>query len=356
MGRISKRLFYFVLLPAALIFSGWQGWSWWSWVSSAPAAETATDTEDNSSAVQITIPSGTSSQQIGRDLEAAGIIRSSTAWKLWARWLMFQESQGEFKAGTYQLSPTDPLSEVAETIWNGEVMQLSYTIPEGWSLQQMAEYFEQQGFFSAEEFLETVAVIPEGEYPWLPGGLPTIEGYLYPDTYKVVAEQVTPEGVMRQMLTQFEQVALPVYQQQQGQTDLSLHEWVTLASIVEKEAVVANERGIISGVFHNRLDQGIPLAADPTVEYALGIRQTVDQPLTFKQVETPSPYNTYLNAGLPPTPIASPGVASLEATLNPEETEYLYFMARYDGTHIFSRTEAEHQAAIAEVERQLSNQ
>lgn len=356
MGRIFKRLFYFVLLPAALIFSGWQGWSWWSWVSSAPAAETTTDTEDNSSAVQITIPSGTSSQQIGRDLEAAGIIRSSTAWKLWARWLMFQDSQGEFKAGTYQLSPTDPLSEVAETIWKGEVMELSYTIPEGWSLQQMAEYFEQQGFFSAEEFLETVAFIPEDDYPWLPSGLPSIEGYLYPDTYLVVAEQITPEGVMRQMLTQFEQVALPVYQQQQAQTDLSLHEWVTLASIVEKEAVIADERGIISGVFHNRLDRGIPLAADPTVEYALGIRQTVDQPLTFKQVETPSPYNTYLNAGLPPTPIASPGVPSLEATLNPEETEYLYFMARYDGTHIFSRTEAEHQAAIAEVERQLSNQ
>ncbi len=356
MGRISKRLFYFVLLPAALIFAGWQGWSWWSWVSSAPATEAVSDTEDNDSAVQITIPSGTSSQQIGRDLEAAGLIRSATAWKLWARWLTFQDSDGEFKAGTYQLSPTDPLSEVAETIWNGEVMQLSYTIPEGWSLKQMAEYFEQQGFFSAEEFLETVAFIPYDQYPWLPQGVPSIEGYLYPDTYKVVAEQITPGGVMQQMLTQFEQVALPVYQQQQGQTDLSLHEWVTLGSIVEKEAVIASERGIISGVFHNRLDQGIPLAADPTVEYALGIRQTVEQPLTFKQVETPSPYNTYLNAGLPPTPIASPGVASLEATLNPEETEYLYFMARYDGTHIFSRTEAEHQAAIAEVERQLSNQ
>ncbi|MGB3534377.1 MAG: endolytic transglycosylase MltG [Microcoleaceae cyanobacterium] len=356
MGRISKRLFYFLLLPAALIFAGWQGWSWWSWVSSAPAAEAATDTEDNSSAMQITIPSGTSSQQIGQDLEAAGLIRSATAWKLWARWLMFQDNAGEFKAGTYQLSPTDPLPEVAETIWNGEVMQLSYTIPEGWSLEQMAEYFEQQGFFSKEEFLETVAVIPYDQYPWLPEGVPLIEGYLYPDTYKVVAEQVTPEGVMQQMLTQFEQVALPVYQQQQGQTDLNLHEWVTLASIVEKEAVIASERGVISGVFHNRLNQGIPLAADPTVEYALGIRQTVEQPLTFKQVETPSPYNTYMNAGLPPTPIASPGVASLEATLNPEETEYLYFMARYDGTHIFSRTEDEHQAAIAEVERQLSNQ
>ncbi len=356
MGRISKTLFYFLLLPGVLIVSGWQGWSWWSWVS-GPVTEnnSSQNLDPNASAVQVTIPPGTFSQQIGQDLEAAGIIRSATAWKLWGRWLSFRDPQGEFKAGTYQLLPTDSLAEVAETIWKGEVMQLSFTIPEGWSIQQMAEYFEQQGFFSAQEFLDTVAVIPEDEYAWLPDNLTALEGYLYPDTYKVVADQITPEGVMRQMLNQFEQVALPVYQQQQGQTDLSLHQWVTLASIVEKEAVVSDERGIISGVFHNRLNQGIPLAADPTVEYALGIRQTVEQPLTFEQVKTPSPYNTYINAGLPPTPIASPGVASLEATLNPEETEYLYFMARYDGTHIFSRTEAEHQAAIAEVERQLSN-
>ena len=97
------------------------------------------------------------------------------------------------------------------------------------------------------------------------------------------------------------------------------------------------------------------LEADPTVEYGLGIRQTVDKPLTFRQVETPSPYNTYLNPGLPPTPIAAPGVASLKATLEPEETEYLYFMARYDGTHIFSRTLAEHEEAIATVERDLAD-
>ena len=95
------------------------------------------------------------------------------------------------------------------------------------------------------------------------------------------------------------------------------------------------------------------LGSDPTVEYALGIRQTKEKPLTFKQVETPSPYNTYINVGLPPTPIASPGIASLEATLTPENTEYLYFMARYDGTHIFSRTQAEHDAAIAKVDQQL---
>lgn len=358
MGRISKFAFYLVILPAAWIFVGWQGWSWWSWVSSAPidSDNLGESTEENNTAVQITIPSGTSSQQIGRDLEAAGLIRSTKAWRLWSRWLVFADPEGEYKAGTYQLSPTQPLSEVAEKIWKGEVMQLSFTIPEGWSIQQMAEYFEDQGYFSAEAFMDAASEIPYEDYPWLPEDLPLLEGFLYPDTYQVVTERITPEAIIRQMLDRFQQVALPVYQENRNQTDLSLNEWVTLASIVEKEAVVADERRIISGVFHNRLEQGMRLAADPTVEYALGIRQTVDQPLTFKQVETPSPYNTYMNTGLPPTAIASPGVASLEATLDPEPTEYLYFMARYDGTHIFSRTAAEHQAAIAEVERQLSTQ
>jgi UPF0755 protein len=158
--------------------------------------------------------------------------------------------------------------------------------------------------------------------------------------------------VVNQMLERFEQIALPLHQP--NQTPYSLQEWVTLASIVEKEAVVQEERPVIASVFAKRLREGIPLAADPTVEYGLGIRQTVDNPLTYDQVATPSPYNTYINPGLPPTPIASPGVASLEASLDPADTEYLFFMARYDGTHIFSRTLQEHEAAKAAVDRDLS--
>lgn len=149
------------------------------------------------------------------------------------------------------------------------------------------------------------------------------------------------------MLGQFERVALPEYEETQPPEPMTLHEWVTLGSIVEKEAVVPEERGTIAGVFWQRLRTGMNLGADPTVEYALGIRQTVDTPLTLAQVAVDSPYNTYRNPGLPPTAIASPGLASLQATLAPEETPYLYFVARYDGTHFFSRTLAEHEAAIA---------
>ncbi|MEG4277252.1 endolytic transglycosylase MltG [Microcoleus sp. MON1_C1] len=351
--QVSKWLFYLALLPAIWGVCAWQGWAWWSWASAPPKiAETSTSPPEDA-AVLIQIPEGTPSQKIGRDLEAAGLIRSSSAWNMWTRWLTLQNREGGFQAGTYKLSPTQPLSAVADKIWKGEVVQQSFTIPEGWSLQQMSAYFEAQGFFPAKDFMAVASQVPYAQYPWLPSGLPHLEGFLYPDTYQLDGDAISPQAVIKQMLGRFEELALPIYQKNQKNTKLDLKEWVTLASIVEKEAVVAGERNRISGVFNNRLNKGMPLGSDPTVEYALGIRQTKEKPLTFKQVETPSPYNTYINVGLPPTPIASPGIASLEATLTPEKTEYLYFMARYDGTHIFSRTQAEHDAAIAKVDQQL---
>lgn len=349
--RISKWSFYLILFPATLGVCAWQGWSWWSWASAPPLSATAlTSAEPEAETVRIQIPPGTPAQQIGVDLEAEGLIRSKTAWNLWARWLSLRNREGSFQAGTYELSRTQPLQEIASKVWTGEVVRASFTIPEGWSLRQMAAYFETQGFFTAQDFINTVTQVPRDRYPWLPQNIPHLEGFLYPDTYELAGEQTTPQEVVEMMLSRFEQAALPLYQQKQQQTQLSLLEWVTLASIVEKEAVIPAERPTIAGVFTQRLKQGIPLGADPTVEYALGVQQTPDQPLTLTQVNTASPYNTYLNQGLPPTPIASPGLASLEATLEPEATDYLYFMARYDGTHIFSRTLAEHEAAQAAVQ------
>ncbi|MGD1703245.1 endolytic transglycosylase MltG [Dapis sp. BLCC M229] len=353
----NRALFYLAILPVSCGIFAWQGWTWWSWVSGPLVSATSSTQSPEADAVTIKIPVGTYGQQIGEDLETAGIIRSATAWNLWVKWLSLQNPDLEFKAGTYNLFPTEPLSVIADKILEGDVVKLSYVIREGWSIKQMAEYLEAEGFFPAADFIAATKNIPYDKFPWLPSNIPHLEGYLFPDTYKIVPENTTPEAIINQMLGQFEKIALPVYQKNPNNTTkLSLHEWVSLASIVEKEAVVAEERGLISGVFNNRLEKGMRLAADPTVEYGLGIRQTKDKPLTYSQVETPSPYNTYMNTGLPPTAIASPGLASLEATLNPEDTEYLYFMARYDGTHIFSRTAAEHEAAIAEVERMLSSQ
>uniref|UniRef100_A0A832H748 Endolytic murein transglycosylase n=1 Tax=Oscillatoriales cyanobacterium SpSt-402 TaxID=2282168 RepID=A0A832H748_9CYAN len=345
--RFSIKSFIGLLL-VGLGVVGWQSWNWWVWAS-APPLPTATAPDQNP--INLSIPPGTSAQEIGQYLEKLGVIRSAQAWNLWTRWLLFQNSSGGFQAGTYQLSKSEPMQSIATKIWEGDVAELSFTIPEGWSIQEMAQYFEQQNFFSAQAFIDATNQVSTAEYPWIPtttlvAGFPRLEGYLFPDTYQIpLGEGVKPEVVVRQMLDRFEQVALPIYQQQQGKTNLSLAEWVTLGSIVEKEAVIPTERARISGVFHNRLRKQMPLASDPTVEYAFGIKQTPDRPLTYAQVGTPSPYNTYVNPGLPPAPIASPGKASLEATLNPEATDYLYFVARYDGTHVFSRTLAEHQAA-----------
>lgn len=341
-----KRIFYVGIFPVALGVAAWQGWSWWSWATAPVSA--------NDDLIQIQIPSGTAAQQIGQDLEAAGLIRSATAWKVWNRLQGFNKREGGLQAGTYSLSETQSMSEIADQIWNGDVIQTSFTIPEGWNRDQMADYLEAQGLVSAGEFLQLTEAVPYDAFPWLPQGLPHLEGFLYPDTYQLPSEQLDAEGIIDIMLLRFEQVALPVYQQ--ASSPYSLQEWVNLSSIVEKESVVAEERDTIAGVFARRLREGISLGSDPTVEYGLGVTQTPENPLTLAQVNTPNPYNTYRNLGLPPTPIASPGIASLEASLNPPDTEFLYFVARYDGTHVFSRSLAEHERAQGEIRDRVDAQ
>lgn len=353
-SRLSKTVFFGLVVPITLGVAGWQGWAWWSWAT-APVANAATPSpepepeapsEATTDLVQIQIPEGTPGQQIGRDLEIAGLIRSRFAWDLWSRWQGFRQ-EGGYQAGTYALSTDQSLQEIAVQIWTGDVVQSSFTVPEGWTIAQMATDFEERGFFAADAFLAAAQQIPRDRYPWLPQNIPHLEGFLYPDTYQLPAESVTPEEIVDLMLGRFESVALPLYQQ--DDTEFSLQEWVTLASIVEREAVIPEERSEIAAVFNRRLQEGITLGADPTVEYGLGVTQTPEQPLTLAQVRTPSPYNTYVNAGLPPTAIASPGLASLEASLAPSTTDNLYFVARYDGTHVFSRTLAEHEAAQARI-------
>lgn len=298
----------------------------------------------------VKIPPGTATDEVGEQLAEAGVIRSKVAWRLWNRYLLTQNQAGGVKAGTYALSSNQSLEQIAVKLWKGDVVQRSFTVPEGWNLRKMAAAFDQQGYFSADAFIQAVQQIPYADHPWLPAGLPHLEGFLYPDTYSLDHDQITPERVIDQMLKRFQEVALPLYDQ--SQTHLSLMDWVTLSSIVEKESVIEQERPIIAGVFLRRLKIGIALGSDPTVEYGLNIQQTADMPLTYKQVAMPSPYNTYKNPGLPPTAISSPGIGSLKAVLQPEATPYLYFMARYDGSHIFSRTLAEHESAQRQV-RQL---
>jgi UPF0755 protein len=220
----------------------------------------------------------------------------------------------------------------------------------------MADLFEKLGFFKAQDFIAAAQKANPKRRNWLPDDIPSLEGFLFPDTYQIMPSEATPDRIIDLMLDQFEQVALPVYKENQAgkpKVKVSLKDWVTLASIVEKEAVIESERRLISGVFWSRLKKNMRLEADPTVEYGLNIRQTPENPLTLEQVRTASPYNTYLNEGLPPGAIASVGLASLKATLDPEATEYLFFVAKYDGSHIFSRNLEDHEKALQVIDKKI---
>jgi UPF0755 protein len=320
------------------------GWLWW--------LNQIAPTRSQPNPVVIQVPEGSVAEDVGHQLEAAGLIRSMAAWKLWTKVAIARNPTGSFKKGTYELSAQASLPELAQSIWTGQVKETSFTIPEGWSMKEMGAYFEQQGWFSAQEFLKAAQQVPRDRFPWLPENAPFLEGYLFPDTYQVPLDQRSPDAVIGIMLKRFESQALPLYEQRKNLLDLSLKDWVTLSSIVEKEAVVPQERPLIAAVFWNRLHQNITLGSDPTVEYGLGVKQTPDQPLTLVQVKMPTAYNTYMNPGLPPTPISSPGFASLKAVLAPEKTDFLYFVARYDGTHVFSKTLADHERAQATIRDQ----
>jgi UPF0755 protein len=332
--------------PLAILTAlGGGGMLWWNGITAPPT------TDPNAKSIPIQVKSGATAQSIGQELEAKGAIKSQLAWKIWTNW-QAKQGKGSPQKGNYEVSPNQPLSVVAAQILEGKVVQSGFTIREGWNIKQMGEYFEKEGLFKAADFIAATKEIPKDKFPWLPDGLPHLEGFLFPETYKVPSETITPTGVVTQMLKQFEQVALPEYQKAGANQKLSLLQWVSLSSVVEKEAVVAIERPKIAGVFTTRLAKNMRLESDPTVEYGLGIKQSADRPLTFAEVKRPNPYNTYMNAGIPPGPIASPGIGSLKAVLNPDSTDLLFFVAKYDGTHVFSKTLSEHVAATQSIRQQ----
>lgn len=316
-----------------------------AWLSLSPAAAPGSPTR------MFSVASGSGVQQIGSALKDQGFIRSALAFRILAK---ATGSEGKIKAGLYALTPAMSPREILRGMVQGKAEQTRVTFPEGYALRQMAQVLERQGLGSAERFLE-LATKPErftDRFPWLaelPEGA-TLEGFLFPDTYEYGGTQIPEEALIALMLSRFEQVGLAAYDAARSPR-LDLFRTMTLASIVELEAQSPPERPLIAGVFYNRLKARMPLGSDPTVEYALGWKQG-SKGLSFKDVKVDSPYNTYRNAGLPPGPIANPGLASLKATLNPQETSMLYFVARGDGTHVFTRTYAEHLSAQRRIRQQ----
>jgi UPF0755 protein len=258
-----------------------------------------------------------------------------------------------------------PLREIAESLTRAQAAAISITIPEGWRLEQTADYLSRRGLLGEQEgaayrdmaLAGDLTGLDPSRYPFLqqrPAGS-SLEGYLFPDTYLIPASAPTARDVLAHQLDTFGQRVLPLFEEVQaaGDTRLSLHEVLTLAPIVEREAVVAEERPAIAGVYLNRLAAGMRLDADPTVQYAMGYQPAAEQwwktPVFLEEYSSvDSLYNTYLYAGLPPGPIAAPGLSSIRAVLYPAQHDYLYFVAIPDGSgrHVFATTFAEHEENV----------
>lgn len=315
------------------------------------------DTAAAGGAVLVGIEPGATAGQISTILAEKELIRSALLFQLYARRHGLEQ---KFIAGSYELTPSMSLAEIAAKIASGDVEQNTswFTVPEGYTIEQIAERLASAGMIDRQLFLEKAAH-PSADllkqFPFLKEAAATtqikyvLEGYLFPDTYEI-SEGASEEEIIVMMLRRFGTIFDDPLQQRCAELGLTLHEVLTLASIVEGETRVEQERERISGVFHNRLERNWLLGSCATVQYILPVRK---ENLTFADTQEPSPYNTYLNAGLPPGPVGAPGKASLLAALYPEETEYLYFVSKGDGTgeHYFSRTNAEHESYKRKVKR-----
>lgn len=284
----------------------------------------------------INIEIGSSPVVIAKQLENQGLIKNSKVFLVYARLV---GKIDKFKAGQYLINPSLDTPAIMDILEKGKVVTMSFTIPEGYDLRQIADVLVDKGITSEEEFWQAVQN-NSFDYTFLkdlPAAKTRLEGYLFPDTYQI-PKGMGIDKVINLMLKRFEQV---YSRMPDNKTGLTIHEVVTLASIIEKESVLDKERPLISSVFLNRLRIGMKLDSDATIQYLLGEHT---ERVLYKDLEIDSPYNTYRNKGLPPGPIGSPGEASLLAALQAEDTKYMYFVARKDGSgeHVFSATFQEH--------------
>ncbi len=290
-------------------------------------------------AVTVVVPKNASTAQIARLLEDQGIIKNDLAFRVYARWRQVDE---KLKPGTYELHTAMSVPDILRKLVEGPPDRIRITVPEGYTVAQIAELLERKGVAGREEFLQSTR--QHWDFPFLrdvPADTCGLEGYLYPDTY-YVGSGTKPDKIVAMMLQKFGQVIEEHdYVRRAAERGLSLHQAVTIASMVEREARVEGERPRIAGVIFNRLRLGMPLQIDATVQYALG--QPKEQ-LLYRDLEIDSPYNTYKITGLPPGPIANPGWSSLRAVVEPEQNDYLYYVAKPGGTHAFARTLSEHNA------------
>lgn len=295
---------------------------------------------------EVTITAGLSARGTAALLRQQGLIRYSSPLLVIVRLAGWQN---RLKAGEYRFSPSEPLPKIIFRLYQGDIVQpktLTVTFPEGSSIYRQGLILKEVGYPFWQEWQRlTKTALPAAffqRYTFLAERrTDSLEGYLYPDTYQFYGE-LLPSALLPKLLDRFSTMILPLWEKRPAGWSLSLHQTLTLASIIEKEAVMPEERALISSVFHNRLKVNMPLAADPTVKYAL---ERPTKRVYYNQLKVDSPYNTYRRQGLPPGPICNPAAPSFQAALYPAKTDFYFFVARKDGSHIFSRTWEEHQRA-----------
>jgi UPF0755 protein len=319
-----------VLLMIAVLAAVIAGATYWVWRDlHTPVALPA-------GGAVVTVAPGEPFRVTSARLQAAGVVRHGWVVRLWAQWRGLDRL---VRSGEYRFDqPLSPITVLA-VLRSATAALHRVTIPEGSTLAEIAALLAQAGFGAPDQFL-CLAQQPEflAQLDLPASGL---EGYLFPDTY-ALAWSTKPEQVLTAMVTRFRNQVRAI-EPQRRRASMSEQEMVTLASLIEKEAATADERALISGVFHNRLDLHMPLQSDPTAVYG----RDVSGAPTAADLRWESPYNTYLHPGLPPGPICNPGRAALEAAVAPAHTPYLYFVACNDGTHAFARTLEEHNRNVA---------
>ncbi len=293
--------------------------------------------------VIVTIPKGASLSQIAGVLEEQGVISSKLVFKIVA---MIRGEQRKIQAGEYTLKTGSDAGEVLDQLITGKTLMITVTIPEGYTIFQTAELFRSKGIMSKDAFMACVRDAAFIKELGVEAG--SLEGYLFPDTYFLRAsEREDGKLLVRRMVRRFQEVYDAQVRSRAEAIGWTTNQVVTLASLVEKEAK-PSEHELIAAVFHNRLRQGMPLQSDPTVIYGI---KPMGSKITKADLKNDHPYNTYRHRGLPPGPIASPGKASLVAAVNPADVDYLYFVAKNDGTHHFSSNLRDHNNAVNAYQR-----
>jgi UPF0755 protein len=299
------------------------------------------------SAVRLTINPGESVSTITGNLWEEGLISNPGVFR---SYLLYTGLDTSLKSGDYKLNPALSPIEIAQAIQSSISADVTLTILPGWRAEEIANALPSSGLnITAEEFFTAVHTHPAGYSFSSCLGDESLEGYLFPGSYTLPRES-TVNDLLSQILTSFETQITPALSSGFATQGLNLCQAVTLASIVQREAVLDDEMPIIASVFYNRLNSGNVLASDPTVQYALGFnpKQATwwTNPLSFQDLKVDSPYNTYVYSGLPPGPISNPGLAALKAVSFPAQTNYYYFRAACDGSgkHVFSETFREHLA------------